>query len=317
MYKLFMIFTLLFLPFGLLAQSFEREYTYNASENDSKASARKAALEALKSELIEEVGVDVMSSIENATHVEGEEVTNIIKSSLQTFSVAMTKTEILDEKWNGEKFYLKARIEVDHDAMQAQIKKTIEVEAAKKEETLQDSLREEILLGLRNLRTSERIRNLCEKAVRLPMEGEKNIFVHQNILDVFRRYGVQDPLYRAFLFQTFETITPDWQDARLYAIFDYLENHGMYDANEIQSVLRLFARMPKHMPSRYYTKLFAPAQTNTQKEALADAYLTLLSQGKIGRPVPLSLQEELPYLLKSLPQEVALSLKNKWEKGVK
>lgn len=312
-----MIFTLLFLPFGLLAQSFEREYTYNASENDSKASARKAALEALKSELIEEVGVDVMSSIENATRVEGDEVTNIIKSSLQTFSVAMTKTEILDEKWNGEKFYIKARIEVDHDAMQQEIEKTIRVAVAKKEETLLEPLREEILLGLRNLRTSERIRSVCEKAVRLPMEGEKNIFVHQNILDVFRRYGVQDPLYRAFLFQTFETITPDWQDARLYAIFDYLENHGMYDANEIQSVLRLFARMPKHMPSRYYIKLFSPAQTNTQKEALADAYINLLAQGKIGRPVPLTLEEELPYLLKSLPQEVAQSLQTKWQKGAK
>ena len=317
MHKIFIIFTLLFAVSGLLAQSFEREYTYDASENDSKASARQAALEALKSELIEEIGVEVLSSMENETHVEGEEVTHIIKSSLQTFSVAMTKTEILNEKWDGEKFYLKARIEVDHDAMQAQIKKTIEVEAAKKEETLQDPLREEILLGLRNLRTSERIRNVCEKAVRLPMEGEKNILVHHNVLSVFRRYDINDPLYRAFLFQTFETITPDWQDARLYAIFDYLENHGMYDAGEIQSVFTLFAHMPKHMPSRYYTKLFAPAQTNTQKEALADAYINLLAQGKIGRPVPLTLEEELPYLLKSLPQEVAQSLKTKWQKGAK
>lgn len=41
---------------------FEREYTYNASENDSKVSARKAAMLQLQSLLIQEVGVQVQSS---------------------------------------------------------------------------------------------------------------------------------------------------------------------------------------------------------------------------------------------------------------
>jgi hypothetical protein len=317
MYKIFIVFTLLFTTLELYAQSFEREYTYNASENDSKASARQASLEALKSELIEEIGVSVLSSLDNETQVQGEDVKTIIKTSLQTFSVAMTKTEILDERWDGEKFWIKARIEVDHDAMQAEVKKTIQVEIAKKEQALLEPLREEILFGLRNLRTPERIRNITQKAVTLPMQGEKNNNLHQNILSVFTQYNIQDTLYREFLFQTLETIQPDWNDARVYAIFEYLENHGMYSENEMQSALSLFSHMPKHMPSRYYYKLFAPALTNTQKEMLANRYITLLAEGKIGRPVPLTLQEELPNLLKALPQEVALTLKTKWEKESK
>jgi hypothetical protein len=149
------------------------------------------------------------------------------------------------------------------------------------------------------------------------MQGEKNNNLHQNILSVFTQYNIQDTLYREFLFQTLETIQPDWNDARVYAIFEYLENHGMYSENEMQSALSLFSHMPKHMPSRYYYKLFAPALTNTQKEMLANRYITLLAEGKIGRPVPLTLQEELPNLLKALPQEVALTLKTKWEKESK
>ena len=43
--------------------SFIRDYTYNASDNDSKVSARKATLEQIQKAAIEEVGVQVQSSV--------------------------------------------------------------------------------------------------------------------------------------------------------------------------------------------------------------------------------------------------------------
>ncbi|MBU0632185.1 hypothetical protein KKA17_06050 [bacterium] len=301
----------------LQAQSFVREYTYNASENDSKASARNAALEALKSELIEEVGVSVVSSLENETKVEGDDVKTMIKSQLQTFSIAMTKTEILDEKWDGEKFWIKVKIEVDSDAMKEQVKKTIQVEVEKQNEQLLEPLREEVLLGLRNLRTPERIRAVTSKAVKLPMEGENNLLVHREVLGVFQKYAIDDTLYRDFLVSTLKKIQPDWNDNRAHWIFEYLGNTGSYTKQEIDGLLDFFARMPKSMPNNYYYNFFNKTQTNEVLLAAADAYVSRLSQGKIGRPLPIMLQNEFPTLLRILPQEVSKTLELKWKKEIK
>lgn len=49
-----------------------RDYTYRASENDSKVSARKAALQQLQALAIEEVGVQVQASLDSTERLDGE-----------------------------------------------------------------------------------------------------------------------------------------------------------------------------------------------------------------------------------------------------
>ncbi len=73
-----------------------REYTYNASENDSKVSARKAALQQLQVLLIEEVGVQVQSSFSNTETLDKEEFSRTVQANYQTFASALTKTKILE-----------------------------------------------------------------------------------------------------------------------------------------------------------------------------------------------------------------------------
>jgi len=99
-----------------------REYTYNASENDSKVTARKAALEQLQRLAIEEVGIQVQSSFRNSEKLDKDDFTRKVQSDFKTFSQALTKSRILEEKWNGESFYIKAEIEVDPDGVSAAIK---------------------------------------------------------------------------------------------------------------------------------------------------------------------------------------------------
>lgn len=116
------IITYLLLGFTLVLQSplvkaetvtFVRDYTYNASENDSKVSARTAALEQLQRAAIEEVGVQVESSVVSNKSVVQGKLKEEMLLNFKLFSQALTKTKILEEKWNGESFYLKAEIEVD------------------------------------------------------------------------------------------------------------------------------------------------------------------------------------------------------------
>ena len=90
-----------------------RDYTYKASENDSKLSARKAALKQLQILAIEEIGVEVTSSFSQTTQLSNEDINRQIIDEFSTFSAALTKTKILEDKWNGDTYYIKAEITIN------------------------------------------------------------------------------------------------------------------------------------------------------------------------------------------------------------
>ncbi len=85
---------------------FIREYTYQASEIDSKVTSRAQALEQAKRLVLEELGTYLMSS----TEVKDFAITS---DKITVFTAGVVQTEIFDEKWNGEKYFLKARIKAD------------------------------------------------------------------------------------------------------------------------------------------------------------------------------------------------------------
>ena len=98
-----------------------RDYTYRASENDSKVSARKAALQQLQALVIEEVGVQVQSSLDSAERLDGEAFSRTVQTNIQSFAQALTRTRILEEQWDGEQFFLKAEIEIDPEGLGKQL----------------------------------------------------------------------------------------------------------------------------------------------------------------------------------------------------
>jgi len=85
---------------------FEREYTYQAGEADSKLSCRTIALEQVKRLLLEELG----TYLESETKVRDFQLTT---DQITTLTAGIVRTEILSEKWNGEVYRLFARIEAD------------------------------------------------------------------------------------------------------------------------------------------------------------------------------------------------------------
>ena len=94
-------------------KTFEREYTYKASEMDSKVSCRAIATNQLRSILLNEIGVYVESeSILKTTEVSGKFSQDFVEN-IATISAGITKLQVLDETWNGETFWLKAAITID------------------------------------------------------------------------------------------------------------------------------------------------------------------------------------------------------------
>jgi tetratricopeptide (TPR) repeat protein len=106
---LLMVMFLLF-PVQSLAASkvFEREYTYSASEADSKLTCRVIALEQVKRLLLEELGTYLHSISEVKDGV-------LTKDEIVSLTAGVVRTEIISEHWDGKVYRLKARIKADPD----------------------------------------------------------------------------------------------------------------------------------------------------------------------------------------------------------
>jgi len=87
-------------------KTFIKEYTYQASEFDSKASCRTIAREQVKRLLLEELG----TYLESSTEVKNYELT---KDKITALTAGIVQTQIIEEKWDGKSYWLKAEIKAD------------------------------------------------------------------------------------------------------------------------------------------------------------------------------------------------------------
>ena len=86
--------------------TFVKEYNYNASDLDSKVTSRTIALEQVKRLLLEELGTYLISE----TEVKNFRLT---KDQITTYSAGVVSAEVVDEKWDGKTYYLKAKVSAD------------------------------------------------------------------------------------------------------------------------------------------------------------------------------------------------------------
>ena len=105
------------------SQYYVREYTYNASENDSKIEAKEYALLGLKKNLIEELGVLVNNSTNLNINNQTDFDNIILNTHSQTISECITQTKILKESWDGEHYYIKVKIYVNKKELIKRLKR--------------------------------------------------------------------------------------------------------------------------------------------------------------------------------------------------
>lgn len=103
---------ILFIPNLTSAETktFIKEYTYQASEDDSRNSSRTLALREVKRLLLEELG----TYLESLTEVQNFQLT---KDQITTLTAGIVQTEIIADKWDGDslKYWLKTKIVADSD----------------------------------------------------------------------------------------------------------------------------------------------------------------------------------------------------------
>jgi tetratricopeptide (TPR) repeat protein len=87
-------------------KTFVKEYTYQASEDDNRNSSRTLALQEVKRLLLEELGTYLESFTEVISFL-------LTRDQIITLTAGIVKTEIVDGKWDGHTYWLKARIAAD------------------------------------------------------------------------------------------------------------------------------------------------------------------------------------------------------------
>ena len=92
------------------AQTYIRDYTYKASDIDSKVTSRINALDQVKLILLQEIGTHIRHAINITQDSSGN---SYASEDVEAITAGLTKVDILEEKWNGETFYLKASIVAD------------------------------------------------------------------------------------------------------------------------------------------------------------------------------------------------------------
>jgi len=131
------ISTLFFITLNTWADTkeFYRDYTYIAGEADSKISARKMAIQEVKRELLNEIGTYIYSKIIISENSQGKKDT---KLEIRAISAGFVRVYLLEEKWNGYSFYVKARLDADPKKILKRIKElsSNETEKSKLKERL-------------------------------------------------------------------------------------------------------------------------------------------------------------------------------------
>jgi hypothetical protein len=203
-------------------ETFERDYLYNASENDSKVSARKAALQQLKTLLIEEVGVQVSSSLNIADTVSGDEFNRDVVANYKTFAQALTKTVILEERWNGESFYLKAKVEVDTENLVEQIQLIYQGQVASPVSSVDPckAKSDTVYELIKNTHRKENVDRLIEIALANPID-EACYRWQWSVLSQFNSLGVENDAYRAYLFEQVGQETASFKGDLFISVLSY------------------------------------------------------------------------------------------------
>jgi len=123
---------------GLPAKIFSREYYYRASEADSEITARSIVLNQVKTVLLEEIGVYIGSTFDDTAKENNSVLEQLSQQQIVSITAGVTETKIIDEKWDGKTYYIKAEITVDIDDVKKKISeiakdkdKTIELEEVK------------------------------------------------------------------------------------------------------------------------------------------------------------------------------------------
>ena len=146
-------------------KTFTREYTYHATDYDSKASARGKAMSEVKSAILDDIGVYMESYAALIKNANTPAVLTFFKDELRSTSTSVGEPVVVDESWNGSEYYLKASITMDPDDLVRHLTKVVEHRAS-------DAVLDSLTMVLTNAQTSYMEQNQKVKDLSLQVDSQ-------------------------------------------------------------------------------------------------------------------------------------------------
>ena len=101
---------LFFISFSVHAKSYVRDYTYIASELDTKESSQILVLDHIKKLVLQEIGTHIRQKITISRDGKGNTYAN---EDVAALTAGFIRAIILEEKWDEKNYYMKAALEAD------------------------------------------------------------------------------------------------------------------------------------------------------------------------------------------------------------
>jgi hypothetical protein len=283
-------------------QGYVRDYTYHASEIDSKVTARQAALQQLQVLVIQESGVNVQATFSQTETLKGDNFTKKAQANYLTSAQSHIKTIVLEEKWDGESFYIKARMELDKEAFKNSL--AINSEACSGISTKVS----EYLLDYSNPENQTKLIALSKQH---GFEGKCNAWQY-SVMDKFREHDITNDEYRTHLLESVKAAPDHIKGKLLYSVIRYSTNLRVISENEFNYVIdaiqvmnhedirwiieALIDATSKSLPygtSEEITKLNEKKQWASMLDWQLSWMYKLASEGKLGKPTSMTLSKIL------------------------
>jgi TPR repeat protein len=99
-----------FLCNSSLAETYVREYSYKALDIDSEETSRTIAVDHTRTLLFEKIGGHIEQMIKVS---EDDSINSYARADVEAVTADLSKISILEEKWDGSSYFIKAEIEAD------------------------------------------------------------------------------------------------------------------------------------------------------------------------------------------------------------
>jgi urate oxidase len=110
-------------------KTFVRDYSYQASEMDSKISSKTNATAEMRNILLREIGTFIRSEQQTTVH----DNTQDYAEKIEAITAGIVEMKVLDEQWNGITYYIKAEMTVDPDDVNRRIAEVLNDKGKTKE----------------------------------------------------------------------------------------------------------------------------------------------------------------------------------------
>jgi hypothetical protein len=93
-------------------QEYVREYTYRVGDSDSKVNSREISMQEIKVELLSELGTYISSRVDISQDGKSKDE---FENEVSALTAGFVRVDMLEERWDGETYYLKAKLSADPD----------------------------------------------------------------------------------------------------------------------------------------------------------------------------------------------------------